>query len=168
MGRAIDVIRFLLDEAFGGEGIVETNESQSLLANLATVDDGQWTAVPAHGRRSIASIALHVGSCKVMYDEYAFGNGALSWDDPAVVPWEADVAPRDGTVAWLRATHDRLMEHVAALGDDDLVAPRQTNWGELRETRWLLSTLMQHDAYHAGEINNIRALLGGDDAWRWG
>jgi uncharacterized damage-inducible protein DinB len=165
---AVEEIRYLLDEAFAGEGIAETNESQSLLANLAAVDDARWTAVPDGGRRSIVSVALHVGSCKVMYDDYAFGSGSLSWDDPAVVPWHADDAPRQETVAWLRAVHARLIEHVSALREDDLAVPRPTNWGELRETRWLLATLVQHDAYHAGEINHIRAMLSGDDAWRWG
>jgi hypothetical protein len=29
-----------------------------------------------------------------------------------------------------------------------------TSWGELKETRWII----QHDLYHAGEINHIRAL----------
>ena len=56
---------------------------------------------------------------------------------------------------------------MAALSDDDLAQPRYANWGELRETRWLLSTLLQHDVYHAGEINHIRALLAGEDRWNW-
>jgi hypothetical protein len=32
----IDSLLFLLDEAFGGVGIEESNESQALLTNLAT------------------------------------------------------------------------------------------------------------------------------------
>ena len=37
--RAIDELVYLLDEAFRGKGIEETNESQSLLANLTTLDE---------------------------------------------------------------------------------------------------------------------------------
>jgi hypothetical protein len=54
------------------------------------------------------------------------------------------------------------------LTDDDLSRPRLANWGEERPTRWLLSTLLQHDTYHAGEVNHIRALLAADDVWKWG
>ena len=69
---------------------------------------------------------------------------------------------------WLETTHDALMGHVRALADDaELDRPRLANWGELRPTRWLLATLITHDAYHAGEINHLRSLMGGDDRWRF-
>jgi hypothetical protein len=42
------------------------------------------------------------------------------------------------------------------------------NLGELRPTRWLISTILRHDTYHAGEINHIRGLLVEDGRWRWG
>jgi uncharacterized damage-inducible protein DinB len=103
-----------------------------------------------------------------MYDEYAFGPGELTWDDPKLQPWPEGMAPRAETVAWLQAMHERLVEHVASLHDDDLGAKRASNWGEMKETRWLLSVLIQHDTYHAGEINHLRSLLVGNDAWRWG
>lgn len=55
---AIDEIVYLLDEAFSGTGIEETNEGQSLLMNLGTVEDSRWHAVPPGGVRTIASVAL--------------------------------------------------------------------------------------------------------------
>jgi uncharacterized damage-inducible protein DinB len=168
MGRAIDEFTYLLDEAFHGTGIEETNESQSLIANLVTVDDAAWRAVPPTGTRTVESVVLHVGSCKLMYDEYAFGGGSLTWDDPNVLPWPDGEAPRADAMDWLTKAHNRLMAHVRTLTDEDLPRQRLTNWGERRETRWLLSTLLQHDTYHAGEINHIRALFAGDDAWKWG
>ena len=36
----IDALLALMDEAFRGAGIEESNESQALLTNLATVTDG--------------------------------------------------------------------------------------------------------------------------------
>jgi hypothetical protein len=161
-------IVYLLNEAFRGKGIEETNESQSLVANLETVDDASWRAIPPGGNRTIESIVLHVGSCKIMYDEYAFGPGRLHWGDAELVPWSEGEAPKREAVAWLTRAHDTLLEHVRALGDAELSQPRTANWGEERETRWLLSTLLQHDAYHAGEINHIRALVQSNDSWRWG
>ena len=89
----IDELVYLMDEAFRGRGIEETNETQSLLANLMTVDDSSWRATPPGGNRTIESIVLHVGSCKLMYDEYAFGAARLTWDDPGLLPWSEGEAP---------------------------------------------------------------------------
>lgn len=163
----IDALLYLLDEAFRGRGIEESNESQAFLTNLASVADDAWTALPDGAARSIASIALHVGSCKVMYTEYAFGAGALEWGTPDVEPWPEDAIPRNELVPWLEAAHARLVEAVAALDDAELDRPRPTNWGEQRPTRWIIAAMVTHDAYHAGEINHVRSLLDGDDRWRF-
>jgi hypothetical protein len=165
---AIDETVYLLNEAFAGAGIEETNEAQSLLANLASVDEASWRATPPGGARTVESIALHVGACKIMYDDHAFGGGTLRWDDPGFPPWHEGKAPMAQTIAWLTGAHERFVRHVQALADPELAAPRRTNWGELRETRWLISTILQHDTYHAGEINHIRSILANGDAWRWG
>jgi uncharacterized damage-inducible protein DinB len=170
MGRTgIDALLYLLDEAFRGGGIEETNESQSLMTNLASVPDELWRALPPGGVRSIESIAIHIGACKVMYDDYAFGPGKLEFGTPAVEPWGADgPAPSDEVVAWLERSHERLADHVRALdSDEELDRSRMTNWGELRPTRWIVATMVTHDAYHAGEINHIRSILGADDRWRY-
>jgi hypothetical protein len=71
-------------------------------------------------------------------------------------------------VSWLKASHARFVDHVRHLSDADLGVPRRANWGGLEPTRWLISTILQHDTYHAGEINHIRSLLAQDDRWRWG
>lgn len=165
---AIDELVYLLQEAFSGKGIEETNESQSLLRNLMSVEEPEWRTAPRGGVRTIESVTLHVGSCKVMYDEYAFGPGRLGWQDPEVQPWTRGEAPMAGTIAWLEEAHERFVGHVQALEDSDLPVQRRANWGELRETRWLISTILQHDTYHAGEVNHIRSLLVSDDAWRFG
>ena len=165
---AVDEVVYLMTEAFLGSGIEESNETQSLLGNLATVDERWWRVVPAGGERTIESVVLHVGACKIMYDEYAFGAARRGWDDPTLLPWKDGEAPRQEAIAWVTEAHERLMDHVRALDDRDLDTLRPTNWGEERETRWLLSTLLQHDTYHAGEINHIRALVIRDDSWKWG
>jgi uncharacterized damage-inducible protein DinB len=102
-----------------------------------------------------------------MYDDYAFGAGTLQWGQPAVQPWQEGSAPMAEALAWLCASHRRLVDHVAALSDAELARPRSTNWGERRPTRWILAALIGHDFYHAGEINHLRSLLGSDDRWRW-
>lgn len=64
----IETMLGLLEEAFRGRGIEGSNESQALLTNLATVSQDAWRALPTGACRSIESIALHVGACKIMYD----------------------------------------------------------------------------------------------------
>ncbi len=170
MGRGgIQALIGLMDEAFDGGGIEASNESQALLTNLATVSDEQWCARPEGATRTIEAIAIHVGACKVMYDDYAFGPGQRQFGTPEVEPWGADgPAPMNEVRAWLRSAQATLRGHVAALGDDDeLDRPRLTNWGEERPTRWIVASMITHDAYHAGEINHLRSLLSGDDRWRY-
>jgi len=170
MGRnGIDELLYLLDDAFRGRGLASSNESQALMTNLATVPEDAWRALPAGAARSIEAIAIHVGACKVMYDDYAFGPGTLRFGTPPVEPWGSDgPAPKDDVVAWLERAHAQLVSNIAALdGDDELDRSRMTNWGEARPTRWIVATMITHDAYHAGEINHLRSLLGPDDRWRY-
>jgi uncharacterized damage-inducible protein DinB len=164
---AVELLAYLMDEAFAGTGIEESREAQSLIANLRDVDDDMWRARLPGSIRTIESIVLHVGSCKVMYRDHAFGSRSLTWESPEVQPWADGQAPRAESLGWLEQAHAELMRSVTQLTDSELLEPRWANWGEQRETRWLLSTLLQHDTYHAGEINHIRSLLAGEDRWAW-
>ncbi|HXI81759.1 MAG TPA: DinB family protein [Verrucomicrobiae bacterium] len=164
----IEAQLYLLEEAFRGTGIEQSNESQALLTNLRTVPDDAWHALPDGASRSIAAIAIHVGACLVMYDDYAFGTGTLRFATPEVEPWSDTEAEMADVLPWLETVHERFAGHVAALGDDDeLDASRLTNWGEERPTRWIVAAMITHEAYHAGEINHLRSLLGPDDRWRF-
>lgn len=98
---------------------------------------------------------IHVGACKVMYDDYAFGSASLRFATPEVEPFSEGSAARDEVLAWLEGAHRRLVDHVRALPDD----------AELDRPRWIVAAMITHDAYHAGEINHLRSLLGPDDRW---
>jgi len=138
------------------------------MPNLRSVPDEAWHAVPEGLSRSIESIAIHVGACKVMYDDYAFGGGTLQFGTPAVEPFREGESEMAEVFPWLEAAHAMLADHVGALDDDaELDALRMTNWGEQRPTRWIVAAMITHDAYHAGEINHLRSLLGPDDRWRF-
>jgi uncharacterized damage-inducible protein DinB len=164
----IESLLFLMDEAFRGVGIEASDESQALLPNLRSVPDEAWHTVPEGLARSIEAIAIHVGACKVMYDDYAFGSASLRFATPGVEPWRAGDSGMAEVLPWLETVHARLSEHVAALSDDaELDVERLTNWGERRPTRWIVAAMITHDAYHAGEINHLRSLLGPDDRWRF-
>jgi uncharacterized damage-inducible protein DinB len=110
----------------------------------------------------------HVGACKLMYADYAFGPGAKQWGTPEVEgAWEPGSAPMTETIDWLREAHRSFRRHVEGLTDDGLDTLRMTNWGEERPTKWIVAAIIGHDFYHAGEINHLRSMLGTDDRWRW-
>ena len=99
-----------------------------------------------------------------MYENHAFGDATLDWADP-VVAGDAAAADVAAAVAWLREGHARLRRSIADLTDADLGRPRMTNWGEPKETRLIVAIMIQHDLYHAGEINHVRTLYEGEDRW---
>src|SRR5436309_2809992 len=111
---AVEELLYVLEDAFAAKGIEQTGESQSMLGNLATVPEDLWHATPPGGERTVASVVLHVGSCIVMYDEYAFGPGRKRWDDPDLVPWSHEGAPMGEAIEWMTAAHRRFVSHVTA------------------------------------------------------
>jgi uncharacterized damage-inducible protein DinB len=159
---AIEQLLYLMDEAF------EANREHCLLANLRSVPDDAWTWLPPAGSRSIFDIVLHVGACKFVYENHAFGDGSMRWDRPGTVPTIEPGTPPGEIIDWLRAGQRALKDSVAALSDDsELLRPRLANWGEKHETRWLVNVMIQHDLYHGGEINHIRALRQSNDRWAY-
>ena len=158
--EVVGQLLYLLDQAFEGD------RWHSLLANLQSVTLDDWIWLPPGGDRSIRDIVDHVGACKLMYENHAFGDATLRWEDI-----EAGAAARletvDAAIAWLRSGQQQLRQSVASLDDKELLRPRRSNWGELKETRWLIGVLVGHDHYHAGEINHLRALHQQDDHWAY-
>ena len=155
---AVDQLLYLVDEAFEGE------DWHSLLGNLRDVAPEEWRWVPPGGQRSIRDLVQHVGSCKLMYDNHAFGDATLDWEQP-LVAGDGNLADAASAIVWLREGHARLRRSIADLDDAELLRPRRTNWGELKETRWIVAVMIQHDLYHAGEINHLRSLYRRDDRW---
>jgi hypothetical protein len=159
---AVDTLAWLIEDAFVGD------PEHSLLANLRDVSDQEWAAPPPSGSgRSIADILEHVGWCKWMYQDYAFGSANLRGDQPPLVPADgARSRPRDELLAWLADGQRRWLDSVRALPDDaELERDRLTNWGEHLPTRTIIRIMIAHDLYHAGEINHLRAQLQGTDRW---
>jgi uncharacterized damage-inducible protein DinB len=160
---ALDTLAWLIEDAFEGD------PSHSLLANLRDVPDELWTAVTPGGGRSIADILEHVGWCKWMYKDYAFGPATMRGDQPPLIPaGGARSRPREELLSWLTDGHRRWLAAVRALPTDaELEKDRLTNWGEWLPTRVIIRIMIAHDLYHAGEINHLRALLTETDGWEY-
>lgn len=157
---SIETYLYLMDAGFDGP------YWHSLLSNLNAVAPEDWEWVPPGGARPIRQIVQHVGRAKAIAYDQAFGGATLTWDDPQE-DWDEATVDIPTAIAWLRACQERLRSGVAALPDDaELLQQRRTNWGELWETRQIITvTMIQHDLYHAGEINHLRALHQNADEW---
>lgn len=152
----------LLDWAFAGE------TEHSLMANLRDVDVEAWLWAPNGSGRSIQQVVGHVGGCIYMYDNHAFGDGTMTWTDAIVTRWDASQGKSSPSMqdvlAWLEDGQRHLMGSISALDDAELARPR-SRVGETRETRWIIRHLIEHELYHAGEVNHIRALAQRTDRW---
>lgn len=157
----VELLRYLLGESFDG------NEEHSLLGNLRSVEPADWDSLPPGGSRSIRDIVAHVGGCLYMYENHAFGDARLTWTESLVegpAP-RGEPVPVDTVLAWLHEGNQRLDASVAALDDAALTESRRAPWGAMAETRWLISVMIEHNLYHAGEINHLRALRHRADRW---
>ena len=120
--------------------------------------DGRWAADYAEPDpdpppfTTIGWRLVHVAECKLMYHEYAFGPGALTWPELDSPHTAADA------IAALEQGHALLMRDLKALQDSDLELQRLTNWGE----EWPdVAGFLDDDPprlHHGGEIGALRDL----------
>jgi uncharacterized damage-inducible protein DinB len=128
----------------------------ALWSHLEGLSWREATWPPKEGRRTILRILAHLGLCKIMYWEYAFGPAKMTWPEAGeLVPKEEDLGMWR---AWLGAAHEQLRSAVHELAGGELGELRLTNWGEELPARTIINLMIEHDLYHAGEINYIRGL----------
>lgn len=130
---------------------------------------GCWTAHPDESGRwildyvlphpdpppftTIAWRLLHVATCKVMYYEYAFGPGQLTWEELEIPHTVND------TIVMLEGGHRYLRRALDALDDSGLEEMRLTNWAEPWPTWRIFWTMVSHDLQHGAEIGCLRDLF---------
>ena len=119
---------------------------------------GHWTyhyaipdPVPAPAT-SIGWQVVHLATTKIMYREWAYGPGRMTFPDIAI-PNTAG-----GAIAMLDQAHLRLRGELANLSEPQLDALVKTNWGELWPAWRIFWTMADHDALHGGAIGNLRDL----------
>ena len=156
----IDELLALIDLAFEGS-------QHSLLQNIHSVASESWGRKPPGGNRSVRDLVAHVGMFKFMYANHGFQGGDMDYDDPPATPAPERLSDPAAAEEWLREGHAYLTGCIRELESDaDLDALRKAHWGSLVSTYFLVTTMLEHDLYHAGEINHVRALLQDDDGWR--
>jgi uncharacterized damage-inducible protein DinB len=154
---AVDALVYQMESAFAGE------LWHSVLRNLGSCAPDDWDWTPTGGRRTIRDIVKHIGVCKLRWQNQMFGDHQLVLADfLAMVEPHASGAP-GRLLAWLQGVHDELQANVAALTDEDLYRVRPGYWAEPKPLLYTIVVMIEHDLYHAGEINHIRALHQGND-----
>ena len=100
---------------------------------------------------TVAWRTLHIASINYLYWDYAFGSASLSFDLEL---------PGDVTEAtdWLFASHQPLLDALAALNDTDLDKLVPTNWGEQWPVHQILARLINEQVHHGAEISLLRDL----------
>ena len=181
---AVNELLLIMDQAY------DQNREHSLLVNLSTVPDEAWLWLPPGNERSIRHMVRHIAACKYRYDNQAFGDRSVTWNSPAMprpstsghasAPFTQeemqsgalglpDEPSRVAMMGWLAEGHRRLRAHLAALDDDGLRQPGYAlSSGQTRDIRWVIQVMVQHDLYHAGEINHINAQYRGTDVFGGG
>jgi uncharacterized damage-inducible protein DinB len=154
---AVNELLFLMDNAF------ERSRPHSLINNLNTVTEADY--VREHDGRSIREMVRHLAAAKHVYDNQAFGDGSEFIPTYQDRVYASDASMADD-IEWLQHGHAQLRASVAALTDDELSKPRPVHMGGTLETRMIISIMIEHDVYHAGEINHLRSLMQGTDYWR--
>jgi uncharacterized damage-inducible protein DinB len=154
----VDRIRDQFRRAFDGEAW----HGPSVMALLNGVTAEQAAARPIPGAHSIWELTQHIRAWEGACLRRLSG-------DPAQLPDSEDWSPVDGTseAAWqktrqdLVATHQQLLEAIAALDDSRLDQPiindPQTKYSSVYVT---LHGGVQHDLYHAGQIAILKKALG--------
>lgn len=135
----------------------------ALRESIASLNQDQaWASVQLqpgeylHTEGSILSQIAHVASCKIMYGSVGFRETEVRWRDLAQkvdLIWPS----LDAAVGWLHDAHSYWTESWARV--EDLEAERPRFDGSLLPTWKLIATVINHDHYHAGQIQLQRTIL---------
>jgi len=108
-----------------------------------------------HTDGSIHGTVLHVATGKIMYGSAGFKGLEIRWRDLAE---EIESFEPSWTAAqeYLKAAHRYWMESWAHLTDEDLLRDVQRPQGNRKPAWEIVHTVLDHDAYHAGQVAVFR------------
>jgi len=138
-----------------------------LKENLNGITQEQaWAVLPAAGDEylhtdgSVQGIVLHIAGGKFIYGSVGFRNSEIRWRDIAerMDAFEPDWT---GAIAYLDEAHEYWLNSWADLTDEDLTKEIPRFCGNLRPAWQIITTVIQHDSYHAAQIPVIRYATSG-------
>jgi hypothetical protein len=94
---------------------------------------------------------VHIAGMNYLYWDYAFGSASLTFD----LELPGDVAE---ATDWLFASHEPLMDELAAITDADLDRIVPVNSGEQWPMHRVFATVINEQVHHGAEISMLRDL----------
>jgi uncharacterized damage-inducible protein DinB len=161
MMREVDRLRRELDATLGGDPWY----GSAVLRILDGIDAGQAAAHPVKGGHSVWELVTHM-TAWVNETHRRLRGGVHATPVEGDWPAVGSTAPESWTAALsrLRQAHDDLARTLVALGDTDLdrqVAGDQVDASGQPVTLYQTAAgILQHDAYHAGQIALLKKALG--------
>lgn len=161
MRSGLDLARHLLDHAYV---VMRRNVDEVTLKEALFVPEG--------GYRSILGTLKHAAGWSHVYRSYAFDADPKHWQeidwprglrDTIIPSWEYLVEVID----WFDQAHQRWLEDLLALDDDQLDELRPLHWGEKAPLYDIVVLIAGHHIYHAGELNQVLSICRGE-AWEEG
>ena len=94
---------------------------------------------------------IHLAQCKLMYDNYAFGNKSLKWQELEYPTWPT-------SLDYLKQIHFKVLKNIQSLNDEKLEELTFTHFNEMWSFKHIITVLIYHDAYHFGQICTLKNL----------
>jgi len=147
------------------------HHSQQMVAdNLrgVTLDEALQTA---GGYRSILGILKHTAGWSHVYHSYAFEAAprhwrTIGWPRGLIDTIETSRDYLDEMVAWFEGSCTLWQASLNELSDEALDEPHPCHWGATAPLFDIVIMAANHWTYHAGELNEILAVLRGE-AWEY-
>lgn len=123
-----------------------------------------WAVVPLkegeylNSNGSILTMVQHVAGCKRMYGSIAFRGAELRWSGCAD-HYEAVGANWSRSVEDLRQAHEYWMGTWAHLQEEQLEQEVEHFSGQTWPVWRIITTVIHHDQYHAGQIEILKSSL---------
>jgi predicted metal-dependent hydrolase/uncharacterized damage-inducible protein DinB len=123
----------------------------SVEANCADLTEEEAGWLPEGGARPIRSLLVHLGVGKAVTANRCFGDGQLGFQEVR--------APETWRLLrrWLTEEHEAIREPLGFLRDAALDETREM-FGRSMALERIIEASIEHDLYHAGEINLLREL----------
>jgi hypothetical protein len=161
MRTRIELTQHMLEHAY-----------QEMMRNIEAVTLEEALFVPAGGYRSILGTLKHAAGWSRVYWSYAFQETPRHWKD---TNWpfglrdtvQKSKAYLDAVIAWFTDSHQRWMESLSPLDDEELDRLHRVHWGEQRPLYDIVVLIAHHHVYHAGELNQVLSICRGE-AWEEG
>lgn len=129
------------------------------LASLQKITAEQSFRALIPGKKSIAEILRHMVAWRLFLIEHLQGNSSYRIELDSVQDWPPVRGMSwEDLLAELARSQQTIVETLAGYGDN-LLEQELSNGTDRYNYRFLIEGVIQHDIYHLGQINLVRAVL---------